>query len=170
MDTLHTRFSALLQAHRGIVAKVAHAYCRDAHEQQDLAQEIAAQLWRAFPRYDSARPFSTWMYRVALNVAISHVRRAVPRPTAVPLEEHHHESVASDVDADGLERDERVRALYRVIDGQPPLDRALLLLWLDEVSQREIAEVLGLTESNVSTKLQRLKQRIRVQLEGLGAR
>jgi RNA polymerase sigma-70 factor, ECF subfamily len=165
MDAKHTRFAALLHEHRGIVLKVAHAYCRDTDDRQDLAQEIAAQLWRAFPRYDAARPFSTWTYRVALNVAISHLRRAAPRPASVPFEEHHHDAAAGDVVDDELERDERALALHRVIDHQPPLDRALLLLWLDEVSQREIAEILGLTESNVSTKLQRLKQRIRAELE-----
>jgi RNA polymerase sigma-70 factor (ECF subfamily) len=163
MDPPRTRFAALLHAHRGIVLKVAHAYCRDTDEREDLAQEIAAQLWRSFPRYDPARPFSTWMYRVALNVAISEMRRAVPRPTPVPLDAHHPDPITGGID--DLERDERVRALYRVIDRQPPLDRAMLLLWLDEVSQREIAEILGLTESNVSTKIQRLKQRIRTQLE-----
>jgi RNA polymerase sigma-70 factor (ECF subfamily) len=82
------------------------------------------------------------------------------------LEEHHeaHTGFAVDDGAERHESDQRVRALYAVIDRQPPLDRALLLLWLDERSQREIADILGLSESNVSTKLNRLKQRVREQL------
>ena len=74
MDSPQTRFAALLEQHRGIVFKVAATYCRHPEDRQDLAQEIAAQLWRAFSGYDPARLFSTWMYRIALNVAISHVR------------------------------------------------------------------------------------------------
>ena len=66
--------SDLLEQHRKIVLKVASRYCRDADERRDLAQEITMQLWRAFPSYDEARPFSTWMYRIALNVAISFAR------------------------------------------------------------------------------------------------
>ena len=162
MDVTRTRFAALLDAHRGIVFKVANTYCRRPDDRQDLVQEIATQLWRAFPGYDPARSFTTWMYRIALNVAISHVRSDARRAPLVPIDDHDgHPALA--VEDSGPE-DERVRALYAVIDRQPPLDRALLLLWLDECSQREIAEVLGITESNVSTKLNRLKQRIRAQL------
>ena len=68
------RFQELLERHRGIVVKVAGSYAWHAEDRADLAQEIAAQLWRAFPRYDAARAFSTWMYRIALNVAISFAR------------------------------------------------------------------------------------------------
>lgn len=166
MDLPRTRFVALLDAHRGIVFKVANTYCRHVEDRQDLAQEIAAQLWRAFPGYDPARSFSTWMYRIALNVAISHVRSAVSRTSDVPLEAHHdaHDGLAVDDGTAAHESDQRIRALYAVIDRQAPLDRALLLLWLEERTQREIADVLGITESNVSTKLNRLKQRIREQL------
>jgi RNA polymerase sigma factor (sigma-70 family) len=166
MDSPQTRFAALLEQHRGIVFKVAATYCRHADDRQDLAQEIAAQLWRAFPGYDPARSFSTWMYRIALNVAISHVRSAGGRAPSVPLEEHHdtHPDFAIDDGSAQHEADQQLRALYAVIDRQSPIDRALLLLWLEDRSQREIADVLGITESNVSTKLNRLKQRIREQL------
>jgi RNA polymerase sigma factor (sigma-70 family) len=164
MATPQSHFAALLAEHRGIVFKVAHAYCRNPHDRQDLAQEIAAQLWRAFPGYDPARPFSTWMYRIALNVAISHLRGGAGR-ASVSLDEYHHDHETFAVDDAGThERDERMRMLHAVIARQPPLDRALLLLWLEERSQREIADVLGISESNVSTKLNRLKQRIREQL------
>ena len=82
-------FSALLQQHAGIVFKVANTYARLPEDRADLAQEIAAQLWHAWPKYDSARSFSTWMYRVALNVAISHLRERSTRQQhdAVPLDD-----------------------------------------------------------------------------------
>ena len=166
MDATRQRFADLLDSHRGIVFKVANTYCRHPDDRQDLVQEIAAQLWRAWPGYDPERSVSTWMYRIALNVAISHVRSAGQRAPHVPLDEPHdpHPNLSVDDGSAAHEQDERIAALYAVIDRQPPLDRALLMLWLDERSQREIAEVLGLSESNVSTKLNRLKQRIREQL------
>jgi len=124
-------------------------------------QEIKAQLWRAFPGYDASRPFSTWMYRIALNVAISQVRDAGQRERhAVPLDESAHE-VADERAAIPHEADERLRALQRCIDALGPLDRALMLLYLEERSYAEIAEVLGITATNVATKINRLKQRIR---------
>lgn len=163
-DDRHDAFSALLQRHRGIVFKVANTYARLAEDRDDLAQEIAARLWHAYPRYDPARSFSTWMYRVALNVAISHVREQTVRGRhdAVPLEEGMHDLA----DADGVdhERDQHIRLLQGFIQRQPPLERALLLLYLEDRPQREIAEILGITESNVSTKIGRLKQRIRDEL------
>ena len=163
-DDRHDAFSALLQRHRGIVFKVANTYARLAEDRDDLAQEIAARLWHAYPKYDPARSFSTWMYRVALNVAISHVREQTVRKRhdAVPLDEGMHDLA----DADGVdhERDQHIRLLQGFIQRQPPLERALLLLYLEDRPQREIAEILGITESNVSTKIGRLKQRIRDEL------
>ena len=163
-DDRHDAFSALLQRHRGIVFKVANTYARLAEDRDDLAQEIAARLWHAYPRYDPARSFSTWMYRVALNVAISHVREQTVRGRhdAVPLDEDIHDFA----DGGGVdqEREQHIRLLQGFIQRQRPLERALLLLYLDERPQREIAEILGITESNVSTRIGRLKQRIRDEL------
>ena len=157
-------FSALLQQHAGIVFKVANTYARLPEDRADLAQEIAAQLWHAWPKYDSARSFSTWMYRVALNVAISHVRVQAMRNRhdAVPLDDALHD--VADTGAIDHESDQHLRLLQGFIARQPPLDRALLLLYLEDRPQREIAEILGIGESNVSTKIGRLKQRIRDEL------
>lgn len=153
------QFGELLEGHRRIVFKVANTYAWHPDDRADLAQEIAAQLWRAFPGYDPARSFSTWMYRVALNVAISHVRNDAQRQRhAVPLDEDLHDIAAEGVDH---EADQQVRALHRFIAQLEPLNRALLLLYLDDRSHRETAEILGISESNVATKLGRLKQRIR---------
>ncbi|WP_082578312.1 sigma-70 family RNA polymerase sigma factor [Lysobacter sp. Root690] len=162
-EAARQRFEALLQAHRGIVYKVANTYCRNDEDRADLAQEIAVQLWRAFPSFDPQRSFSTWMYRIALNVAISQVRSNVPRQqNAVALDEQLHD-VADDRAADP-EAAQRLRALDRLIAALEPLNRALLLLYLEERSYREIGEVLGLSETNVATKIARLKQRIRTDL------
>ena len=157
-------FATLLQRHRGIVFKVANTYARLAEDRDDLAQEITAQLWHAYPRFDPARSFSTWMYRVALNVAISHVREQAirRRHDAVPLNADLHDIASTD--ACDHEHQQQLQQLQRFIQQQAPLDRALLLLYLDDRPQRDIAEILGISESNVSTKINRLKQRIRHQL------
>jgi RNA polymerase sigma-70 factor (ECF subfamily) len=152
-----SQFAELLERHRGIVFKVAATYCRNAADREDVAQEIVTQLWRAFPKYDPARAFSTWMYRIALNVAISFVRSNTLRERhTVALDETHD---VEDASAATPEQDERTKALHTFIDRLDALNRALLLLYLDDRSYRDIAAILGITETNVATKIGRLKQR-----------
>jgi len=156
------RFAELLGEHRRIVFKVANTYAQSAEDRADLAQEIAAQLWRAFPRYDAQRPFATWMYRVALNVGISYLRSRGRSRAEEPL--HSEPAAAARAPDETLDDARRARALERAIARLGRMDRALLLLHLDERSQREIAEILGISESNVATKLSRLRQRLRGEL------
>lgn len=164
MPDAHQRFVELLERHRGIVFRVASTYAWQPDDRDDLAQEITAQLWRAFPQFDGQRPFPTWMYRIALNVAISHTRSRGHRDRhLVPLDEQLHD-VADEHGSDpALEM--QVGALRRFIAALAPLDRALMLLYLDECSYREIADVLGLSETNVAAKIGRLKQRIRTGID-----
>lgn len=163
-DPRHQRqFEALLDQHRGIVFKVAGIYARGS-EREDLAQEIAAQLWRAFGGYDERRArFSTWMYRVALNVAISHVRCNARAACLEPLDAMHLELPG---ETGVAEPDERLTALYAFIGQLDALNRALILLYLDDKSYAEIAQVLGISETNVATKLGRIKQKLRGQMTG----
>jgi RNA polymerase sigma factor (sigma-70 family) len=161
---LGQQFRELLERHRKIVFKIANTYSRHPDDRADLAQEIAAQLWRAFPAYDG-RPFSTWMYRIALNVAISFLRDSQQRARHwVPLEQEHHDTVGDS--GAQPETDERMHILHRFIGQLDGLNRALLLLYLDERSQHEIADILGITETNVATKIARLKQRLRDDMAG----
>ncbi|MDQ2919317.1 MAG: sigma-70 family RNA polymerase sigma factor [Verrucomicrobiota bacterium] len=157
------RFTRLLDEHAGIIQKVARGYTKTQADREDLMQEITLQLWRAYPRYSPKRPFSTWMYRIALNLAISFLRRQThPVRQTLSLEENQID-VAGDAARDP-EMDERVAILQHVIDSLPPLERGLMLLYLDEHSYREIAAILGLSETNVATKLNRLKQRVREEI------
>jgi RNA polymerase sigma-70 factor (ECF subfamily) len=163
MGGARDRFQALLAQHEKIVFKVAGMYCRNNEDRRDLAQEIAIQAWRSFGSYDAQRPFSTWMYRLALNVAVSFARSAGHRDRhSVPLDEDAHD--LADEGALPHEADERVRALHRFIARLGALDRALMLLYLEDRSYREIADVLGISETNVATKINRLKQRARAGL------
>ncbi|HET6433717.1 sigma-70 family RNA polymerase sigma factor [Dyella sp.] len=159
---LQQRFEILLHEHRRLLFKVAAVYARDADERQDLVQEISVQLWRAFAGYDERRArLSTWIYRIALNVAISQVRRERSSLAGriEPLQAHHLETVAGG--AGIVEHDERLTALYAFIGELEPLNRALILLYLEDRPYGEIAEVLGISETNVATKLGRIKQTLR---------
>lgn len=157
------QFRELLERHHGIVVKVVGAYAWHPEDRADLAQEIGMQLWRAFPRYDGTRSFSTWMYRIALNVAISHVRdNSQRRQRDVPFDDETGE--LADARAVDHEREQHVRLLHRFILRQKPLDRALLLLYLEDHDLRGIAAILGLSETNVATKIGRLKQKLRDEL------
>jgi RNA polymerase sigma factor (sigma-70 family) len=157
-----TEFGRLLEQHAGIVRKVAASYSRGPHDRADLMQDIVAQLWQAYPRYDRTRPFSTWMYRVALNVAISSVRSDQQRRDHVmEFDPEHHDIAAESTDHAA---DQQLAMLQRLIASLDPMHRALMMLYLDDRSHRDIAEILGISESNVGTKIGRLKQRIREQL------
>ncbi|MEQ4575231.1 MAG: sigma-70 family RNA polymerase sigma factor [Gammaproteobacteria bacterium] len=155
-------FAALLERHRGVLVKVAGSYAWQREDRDDLMQDIAAQLWRAWPSYDAARPFSTWMYRIALNVAISHVRSRMRSTQADSWNEAHHD--LPDPRPHDPEMSQQVERLHRFIHALPPLERALMLLYLEDCSYREMAGVLGLSETNVATKIGRLKARIRHEL------
>jgi RNA polymerase sigma-70 factor, ECF subfamily len=151
------RFLAQLDQHRKIVHKVASSYSRTAADRDDLSQEIIAQLWTAFPRYDKAYRFSTWMYRIALNVAISSYRRDSVRSRHVVQADEAVLRVAAPEE----HHNERVRELYALIQSLNDMDRALVILYLDGHRYEEIAEVLGISESNVGTRLNRIKTRLR---------
>jgi RNA polymerase sigma factor (sigma-70 family) len=162
-----TAFLHRLNEHRGIVFKLAGAYCRDAVDREDLAQEMVAQLWRAYPKFNEQKRFSTWMYRVAVNVAISFYRRqAAYRRNVEPAEISVLESIATPA-AD--EPDENLATLHAFIAQLDDLNRALMILYLDDNSYATIADVLGLSETNVATKIARIKQKFKVNAARIAA-
>ena len=157
-----TDFEARLRQHAGIIGKVAASHAWNPDDRADLSQTIIAALWQAWPRYDHDRPFSTWMYRVALNVAISHVRDETRR-------RRHHVSYDADLhDAASPphddEADRQLAMLQQAMQSLDDMNRALLMLHLDNCSHRQIADVLGISESNVGTRLNRLKERLKKSL------
>jgi len=158
-------FEALLQTHRKIVFKVAAVYARGEEDRRELAQEILLQVWRSFGSYDATRSFSTWIYRVALNVGLSHARRQRERPQSLDVALIDTLGGGTPID----EPDERLAQLAHAIEMLAPLDRALVLLYLDEQPYAEIAAVLGIGESNVGTRLARLKQRLRRDMTGVAS-
>ncbi len=153
------RFLLLLEEQKKILYKVAISYCRNPADRQDLIQEMVVQLWRSFDRYDDTFRLSTWTYRVALNVAISFYRSESRRSrNTVPAEDSILE-IAADVPEPA--EDESLQLLHELIGRLDELDRALILLYLDGNRYDTIAEILGISETNVATKISRIKQKLR---------
>ena len=149
-------FEARLEAHKGIVFKIAGAYSRTPAERDDLAQEIALQLWRSFDSFDGRSAFSTWMYRVALNTAISHARRETIYRSRVATGTPMPEPAIPPQTGD-----EKALLLRELIAQLDPLNRALMLLYLDDHSYETIASILGISTTNVATKISRIKTKLR---------
>lgn len=154
---LQERFQTLLDDHKKILYKVCNTYCRDRDARDDLAQEITIQLWRSFPKFDERWKFSTWMYRIALNVAISFYRRENTRTRYVISNDQQLMEAADELKNPPAE----VQLLYGFIEGLDAMNKALALLYLDGHNYREIAEILGIGEANVATKISRLKTKMR---------
>jgi RNA polymerase sigma factor (sigma-70 family) len=153
------RFLTLLQGNERILFKVAGSYCRNAADREDLVQEMVLQLWRSFDRYDASRRFSTWMYRVALNVAISFARSETRRPRLLAGSEQAILEIAA-APSDSGASDDELGLLRGFIERLDELDRALVILYLDGNRYDTIAEILGISETNVGTKISRIKQRL----------
>lgn len=154
------RFLALLEGHKKILFKVSNSYCRNPDDRRDLIQEITIELWRSFDRFDDQWRFSTWMYRIAINVAISFYRSESRRTRdAVPVDESTLEIMAAEPESDDI------RLLREFIDGLDALNRALIILYLDGNSYDTISEILGISTTNVATKISRIKQKLRHDFE-----
>ena len=136
-------------------------YARDLDARKDLHQEIMFQLWRSLPSFASASSIDTWVYRVALNTALTHARRRAVR-AETSLEEEHVEAAdfAASLDAadDTLDLSEQSERLYAAIDRLGDVERMLVTMYLDDRSYREMAEVIGISESHVGVKLHRIKK------------
>lgn len=156
-------FKSWLADHAGIVRKVARAYARSADDAEDLAQEILLQLWRSARRYEARAAATTWIYRVALNTALGWSRKErrrrddrAPIVGEVPARE-----------APGVEHAmarESVDRLYAAIHELPAADVALVLVYLDGLSYRQIADIFGISENAVGARLNRARQALREKL------
>jgi RNA polymerase sigma-70 factor (ECF subfamily) len=152
-------FKSWLTEHVGAVLKVARAYTLTPEDCQDLVQEILLQVWRSLPQFQGRADASTWSYRVALNTAIGwHRKEHRRRSRQKPIPEVEHLSVDGSDGAERAARCEVVERLYAAIRNLPKTDAALVLLYLDDLSYRQIAVVLGISESNVGVKLNRAKK------------
>lgn len=146
-----------LDDHRGILIRISRAYALDEGDEDDLRQEILLALWRSMSSFRGESKPSTWIFQVALNVALSRRRAAARRPAAVSLDDAAEPS--SDGEHAALQRMEW-RTVLRALRAMAPVDRAVLLLALEGATQQEIADVLGITVSHAGVKLHRARRRL----------
>ncbi len=153
------RFLSVLEKHKGILYKVATSYCKESEDRKDLVQEMAYQLWRSFDNYNEQYKYSTWIYRVAINVAISFYRKENSRKVVISP---FSKSLLNFSDTPNVEEEiPGLKQLEQFIFELKELDKALILLYLDEKSYREMADIMGITETNVATKISRIKNSLK---------
>jgi RNA polymerase sigma-70 factor (ECF subfamily) len=154
-------FIQLLEENRGIIHKICLMYTSNLPDKEDLYQEICLQLWRSFRSYRSESKFSTWLYQVALNTAISSVRKDRRQVKTVQLDQTEH-FVARDSEREGM-----TRMLFKALSKLNKVDRAIILLWLEEKEYAEISEVMGISQSAVSVRLVRIRERLKLIMKNL---
>ena len=155
---LEHQFVTELENNQNIVHKVCTLYTnnRDAHK--DLFQEITIQLWKAYPKFRGDSKFSTWMYRVALNTAITLYRKSKRT-----IQTQDYESVIFKIKADEYDatEEEQLKLMYKAVKQLGDIDKALVFLYLEDKNYREISETLGISEVNARVKMNRIKTKLR---------
>jgi RNA polymerase sigma factor (sigma-70 family) len=152
-NDIDSTFLNLINQNLGIAHKIARVYFDDPASREDVIQEMMYQLWRSFKSFDNRSKFSTWMYRVCLNTALTHFTRA-KRTQSESLATHHQN--IPDVGND----DDEMNTLFVAISTLSKLDRAIVLLYLEDMSYDEIAVVTGLSHGNVSVRLFRIRKKL----------
>jgi len=154
-------FITTIDSHKKIIYKIVNSYCKNSEDRKDLEQEIIIQLWNSFDRYNTEYKYSTWMYRIALNVAISFYRKE--KKWSVKNNFYSKNSIYSiaDENENETELDNNIKLLQKFINNLNELNKALMLLYLEEKPYDEIAEILGITKANVATKISRLKLKLK---------
>ncbi len=161
-------FQAWLEEHRGIVVKVSRSFAHSETEVGELQQELLFQLWVSLPRYAGQAKPSTWIYRVCLNTALTWRRGAQRRERRIEPEADLSRLAAdAATPAETAGNKDLLEQLYSALQAMPPSERALVLLMLDGLAYREIAEVTGMTENHVGVALTRARKRLAALLKGV---
>ena len=142
---IEKEFLTMIEAQKRTIYKVCYIYANDQDDLNDLYQETVLNLWKSFPRYRGDSKLTTWVYRIAMNTCITFLRRSNARPQTIPMTANVASMAAEDNETAG-----QLRELYRLISQLGKLERALILLWLEERSYEEIADILGITKTNVA--------------------
>ncbi len=156
MKTKETEFLQHINQHKGIIHKVARMYMDNADDREDLFQEIILQLWKSYERFQGNSHFSTWMYRVALNTALTFFKKE-KRKLAQPM---LHEPFDLVDESATSEKESQLSHFYTAVHQLNKVEKALIFLFLEGQSHREIAINLGITEVNARVKLNRTKEKI----------
>jgi RNA polymerase sigma-70 factor (ECF subfamily) len=164
LTTQKKEFVQLVKENQGLVIKVSRLYTNSLEDEQDLFQEIILQLWRSYGSFKGNSKISTWMYRVALNTAITLFRKKTKSPPSDELNELHFINLLETDD----EKEQQISLLYKVIKMLPNIERAIVTMYLDDLPYKEIAENLGITEVNARVKMNRLKKTLKELMEQHG--
>lgn len=155
MDTKEFEFSKMVREHKGAVYTVCYMFSKDAEEVNDLFQDILMNLWKGFDSFRGESKVDTWIWRVSLNTCISAERKKKKADERVPL------SMGINLYEDVDEDSKQIQQLYRRINKLGKIDRALILLWLENMSYDDIASIIGISIANVSVKLVRIKEQLK---------
>lgn len=158
MEENEKLFLSLINQHRAIIHKISKMYMNNSEDQQDLFQEIVLQLWKAYPTFKGNSKFSTWLYRVALNTALVYFKKAHRKIDRTPLEESIDIIDLNDSEA----KEEKLSYLYKAVQELNAVEKALIFLFLENQSHREISENLGISEINARVKLNRTKEKLQI--------
>lgn len=153
-------FSHLIQKYQGIIHKITFVYSDTKYDREELFQEICLQLWKSYSSFKNKSQFSTWLYRVALNTAINYIRKKKKSIQYDSFKEVHQ------IPYDQGQGSVNVNLLYDAISKLNRFDRALIILWLEEKNYDEIAQITGISKSNVSVKLVRIKRKLNEMVNG----
>lgn len=155
---LEHRFVTNLEKHQNIVHKICRMYTNDQDSHNDLFQEITIQLWKAFPKFRGDAKFSTWMYRVALNTAITLFRK-----TKRTIKTHNIDDVSFKIKAEDYndETEQQLKLMYKAVKELNDIDKALVFLYLEDQSYRDISDTLGISEVNARVKMNRVKTKLK---------
>lgn len=158
-------FLVVVENNKGILFKVANSYCRNIEDRKDLVQEIILQLWKSFDNYNEKFKLSTWIYRISLNVAISfyrkeNSRKRISNPITTDIFDFSDTEISD-------EKETNLGILNHIILELNDLNKALILLYLEEKSYKEISEIIGITETNVATKIGRIKSKLKKEFNHL---
>lgn len=158
MDKKEHIFTDLIEKNQGIIHKICRIYTDDEYSHEDLFQEIVLQLWRSFDSFKGNSKFSTWMYRVSLNTAIVLIRKK-NKTIATSSIENQLLNIKSEEQNGEIE--EQLQLLYAAIKTLNDIERALVLMFLEDLSYRDIAETLGITEVNARVRMNRVKLKLK---------
>ena len=155
----NAEFIEIIREHRSLIYKVCRVYCKSASDMQDLEQEILINLWSSMDRFDGRVKLSTWMYRVSVNTAIMFYRKSSRYRRRHLLTDSPILERAETPNTD--ETESQLNHLYHAIGELKDHDKALIMLYLDGVNQSEIAEIIGISQTNVATRIGRIKNRLK---------
>ena len=155
-ESVEQEFLSVIREYERVIYKVCYLYTTPNATLNDLYQDVVLNLWRAYPKFRRECKISTWIYRIAQNTCISFIRKEKNEPEFVTLS---READWMTEDNDPLQ--EMLRQLYRMINQLGQLDKSIILLYLEEKSYEEMAEITGLTVTNVATKLSRIKDKLK---------